>query len=457
MKTTTSLRALPCVAALLAGCALPPPDAPVIEPPPAWATLPAPAPAPDERWRGPTDPALEALQQRALAANRDIAHALLRWQAAERQEALAGLALQPAPTLGANASESRLLESGGRLQRTVALDAGVSYEADLWQRLALAQRAERALVRASAADWAAARVLVRARVAEAWWTLAALDAQAPGLAVQIEGAEQALALTRLRVREGKLLPIEIDKAAATLQDLRLQAAQQAEQRTQQRLQLGLLLADPGYVPTPGRLPAETAADWRATETPQQVLDRRPDVQQARAALDAALAREHAALAARYPQLTFSVAATSGGARWSEWLQHPLATLSGALLVPMVDWRRLDLQRDDARGERDRAALQLRDAMHRALVEIEQLAAEQARLQGEEAAQAQRLREARTGERIAEAKRAAGAISRLDWLQARNARLAAEQDAIGLALRRLLNAVALQRALVADGTTTEAAT
>ena len=115
---------------------------------------------------------------------------------------------------------------------------------------------------------------------------------------------------------------------------------------------------------------------------------------------------------------------------------------------MIDWRRLDLQREDARGERDRAALQLRDTMQRALVEIEQLAAEQARRQDDEAAQAQRLLEASAGERIAALKLAAGAISRLDWLQARNARLAAEQDGIQLALRRLLNAVALQKALVA---------
>jgi outer membrane protein TolC len=448
MKTTTRLRALPCAAALLAGCALQPVQEPAsIGAPPAWSTLNEPAAG--ERWRGPTDATLAQLQERALAANRDIAQALLRWQAAQRQEALAGLARQPTPTLGGSAGGSRLLESEGRLQRSVSLNLGASYEADLWQRLAHSQRAQGALARASAADWAAARVLVRAHVAEAWWTLAALDAQAPGLAVQIEGAEKALALTRLRVQEGKLLPIEIDKAAATLQGLRLQAAQQAELRTQQRLQLGLLLADPEYVPPPASLPANLSADWRVTETPEQALARRPDVQQARAQLDAALASEQAAAAARYPQLSFSASVGSGGARWHEWLQHPLATLSGALLVPMIDWRRLDLQREDARGERDRAALQLRDTLHRALVEIEQLAAEQARLQEDQAAQAQRLREASAGERIAAVKLDAGAISRLDWLQARNARLAAEQEGLQLALRRLLNAVALQKALVVD--------
>ncbi|HJV71149.1 TolC family protein [Ideonella sp.] len=437
------------MAALLAGCALPtsPDDAPVMAAPAAWATLQA-TPT-SGQWVGPTDAALERLQERALAVNRDIAQALLRWQAAQRQDRMAGLARQPTPALDAAAGATRALDGDAPLQRSVSVNLGASYEVDLWQRLAHAQQAASAQARAAEADWAAARVLVRARVAEAWWTLAVTTAQAPGLALQIDGAEQAVALTRLRVREGKLLPIEIDKAAATLQGLRLQAAQQAELATRQRLQLGLLLADPAFVPPPApALPSQPPADWRASESPEQVLARRPDVQQARAALDAALQRLRGAEAARYPQLRFDLALGTGGTRWSEWLEHPLARLGSTLLVPMIDWRRLDLQRLDAQGEHEVAALALRDAMHRALVEIEQLAAEQARLQEEEAAQARRLAEARTGERLAELRLAVGAISRLDWLQARNARLAAEQDTQQLGLRRVLNAVALQRALVA---------
>lgn len=450
MKNRSSCLLACAAAAWLTACAVAPPlDAEHTAPPPAWATL-SPA-ATAEHWQGPSDAALESLQQRALAANRDIAQAMLRWQAAQRQVEGAALARQPTPTLQVNASGSRAFESGSKLQRSASLSVGAGYEADLWQRLAHAQSAAGAQARAAEADWSAARVLVRARVAEAWWSLAAATAQAPRLAQQIEGSEQALALTRLRVQEGKLLPIEIDKAAATLQDLRLQAAQQTEQAVRQRLALGLLLADPAYaLPATPALPAGPAADWRVRETPGQVLARRPDVQQARAALDAASAQLASTEAARYPQLSFNLSASSGGPRWRDWLKDPLATLSSSLLVPMIDWRRLDLQRLDALDERERAALQLRDTMHRALVEIEQLAAEQQRLQDEEAAQAQRLREASEGERLAEARYTAGAIGRLDWLQARNARLAAEQQGIELQLRRLLNAVGLERALVADG-------
>jgi outer membrane protein TolC len=165
------------MAVLLAGCALPttPDEVPTAPAPAAWATLQA-APA-AERWAGPTDAALQALQERALAANRDIAQALLRWQQAQRQEQFAGLARQPTPALNASAGASRAFDSGARLQRSVSLNLGASYEVDLWQRLAHEQNAAAAQARAAEADWVAARVLVRARVAEAWWTLAAIAAQ----------------------------------------------------------------------------------------------------------------------------------------------------------------------------------------------------------------------------------------------------------------------------------------
>lgn len=451
-KVRVRLRGLPSLPAsvlasvLAAGCAPLPPAAPTDHgTPPAWPSLPVDGAA--GGWQPATDATLQQLQQRALQANRDIGQALLRWQAAQRQAGLAGLDRQPQPGLDAHAGGSRPLD-GGTLQRSAGLNAVLRYEADLWQRLAQAERAQQALARAAEADWAAARVQVRARVAEAYWSLAALDAQAPRQALMIEGAEQALALTRHRVQEGKLLPIEVDKAASTLQAFRLQAAQQAEQRRLQRLQLGLLLADAQADFAPARLPEAAAADWRASETPPQVLARRPDVQQARAQLDAALARVGAADASRYPRLSFSLGLGSGGPRWSDWLEHPLATLGSTLLVPMVDWRRLDLQRQDALGEQESAALQLREVMHRALVEIEQLAAGQRRLQQEAAALAQRLHEAAAAERVATVRFEAGAIGRLDWLQARTARLAAEQELSQLQLRRLLNDVALQRALVA---------
>jgi len=115
-------------------------------------------------------------------------------------------------------------------------------------------------------------------------------------------------------------------------------------------------------------------------------------------------------------------------------------------VPLVDWRRLDLQRGQSVNDVESAALSLRDTVHKALVEVEQLAAERRELRQQALANAARLGEAQQTEKLAALRYEVGVIARADWLQARNARLAAEQEAIQLRLRQWLNQAALQKAL-----------
>jgi outer membrane protein TolC len=119
------------------------------------------------------------------------------------------------------------------------------------------------------------------------------------------------------------------------------------------------------------------------------------------------------------------------------------------VVPLVDWQRLDLQRESARTELEVAALQLRDSVQRALAEVERLLTERRRLEQAWLAQQARLQEARQAEQQAQARVQAGALAPADALQARGARLAAEQDAIGLRLQQWLNHAALHRALATD--------
>jgi len=436
-------------AVLLAACATPPVPEPStlrFAAPAQWQGLATGADAAAPDWAGLLDPQLAALQARALAANRDLAQAALRLQAATRQVRAAELARQPTPSLSLSAGAQRPLEGGGPgMQRSHSVSAGAGFELDLWQRLAALQTAQGAQARAAEADLAAARLLIRSEVASSYWSLASLQAERPLMQAQLELATEALGLTRLRVREGKLLPIEIDKAAGTLQQLQLQLAQNQEQQLQQRLQLGLLLDDAALALGVAALPTGALPDWRVLP-PETALARRPDVQQARAQVDAALSRLQAAQAARYPSLSFSLGVSTGGARWDDWLRNPLASLSTSLLVPLVDWRRLDLQRDDARGELDGAALRLRDTLHQALVEVEQLAAEQQRLQAAGRAVDSRLAEAREAERLAALQLEVGRIGRLDWLQARNARLAAEGEQLRLRLSAWLNQAGLYKAL-----------
>ena len=125
-----------------------------------------------------TDAQLAALQEQALRANRDIALALKRWERAQQQLGQSQLERGLKPSLSGSASGSRALEQGP-LTRSYSLNASVGYEVDLWQRLAHGEAAQAAQVAGQRGDWAAAQLLIRNRVAESYWSLAALALEEP--------------------------------------------------------------------------------------------------------------------------------------------------------------------------------------------------------------------------------------------------------------------------------------
>lgn len=454
------LTSITLAALLLAGCAHGPAlQAPDVVAPATWS-LPGGDTTPD--WAGLLDPTLAALQAHALSANRDLAIAAQRWKQAQLLAEQSALRWQPSAGLSANASRpvqtqssTRNVDIGGVTvpvttatgwSRSYGASLGVGYELDLWDRLGRAEAAQRAQAEAARTDIEAARLLLRSQVAEAYWTLAALRAQQPLAEAQRALTRETLELTRARVREGKLLPLEVDKIAVNLQAAESRLADLAADTRLQRQALALLLDQPLPGPSPEAvLPANAPPHWHLAE-PADVLARRPDVQRARLGVDAALARLHASEADRYPRLSFSAALSTGGTQARDWLAQPLANFGANLVVPLIDWQRLSLQRDGARSELDTAALTLRDTLYKALADIETQRIEAERLAQQLAANEGQLKEAVDNERLAALRYEVGAISRADWLQTRSAVLDAEQGRIRLRLQQWVRQAALFKAL-----------
>lgn len=445
---------------LLAGCAhVPAPVAPEVKAPPSWALNGGDA-TPD--WAGLLDPTLAALQARALEANRDITLAAQRWKQAQLLADQNALRWLPSAGVSANASRpletqssTRNIDIGGVTvpvttstgwSRSYGASLSVGYELDLWDRLGRLDAAQRAQAEAVRTDIEAARLSIRSQVAEAYWNLAAIRAQQPLAETQLVLTRETLTLTRSRVQEGKLLPIELDKIAATVQAAESRLADLAADAQLQRQILALLLDEPLPGPAPeAALPASEPPRWRLAE-PADVLARRPDVQKARLGVDAALARLRASEADRYPRLSFSAGVSTGGTQARDWLSQPLASFAANLVVPMIDWRRLDLQRDSARSELDSAALTLRDTLQKALADIETQRIEAERAAQQLAANTGRLREATENERLAALRYEVGSVARADWLQTRSAVLDAEQGRIRLRLQQWLRQAALFKSL-----------
>jgi outer membrane protein TolC len=395
------------------------------------------------------DAALLDLQARALQANLGLQQAAMRVAQARRNLSLS----DQRPNVSANAQ----LGSGGPLDggswrstRSVGLGAQLSYEVDLWGRLAQLKQLDRNSLEATEADLATAQANLRIQVAQAYWQLAALELKRPATARQLTLQASLLRVTQLRVAEGKLPAVEFSRAQQALELQQRAALDEARDETEQRLALAALLgqATPWSMQTVPALPAGLPPTWYPGE-PGPTLERRPDVRAAVRAVDAALIRLGIAEAQRYPSLVFSASANTGGNRVSEWLSNPVGALSAALAVPLVDFRRMQAAQANARTDLDVAALALRSAVIVAAQDIERawLASERlaqqwrnARIQREQAAdQLNRTRLQFDN----------GTVARADLQQAESALLRADTDLEQLRARLWLARLDQLRAVAAE--------
>lgn len=306
------------VALLAPGCALlHPPEAPQID----SAQLPEMnAQVPEglgQWWTQFNDPQLNGLIETALASNLDLKLAHARLEESRAYYRLARAARFPSLDLGLAANRTRASTIGpnplppgfnaSTSQYRTTLD--LSWELDVWGRLAAASRAAGEDLRASKADVAGAQASLAANVARSWFQLRAIDA-AIALTEQIlSGREQSLQLFEQRTRVGSSGKFELAQAQAERDTARasLPPLRQAKALAESSLAV-LLGGTPKQVFAPAveraagdRLPENAPAIPEGLDT--GILGRRPDIIAAEARLLSGEWNVRSARAAFFPRIS----------------------------------------------------------------------------------------------------------------------------------------------------------
>lgn len=363
------------VLTLLAACAGPRVETAPVEavvPPADWRTqVPAQGPLDARWWRGFGDPQLEAVVERALARNPDIAIAVGRIREARAQELNARAALLPTLDAGGGISRSRSVNAFGLPSEATGAQPQVSaaWEIDLFGRLADTRAAARSQWIATQAARDATRLSVASTAAGGYVTLLALDARLRVARETLIARQDSLRLIRRRVEEGYSPKLELEQAEADYQAAAklIPAAQEAI--TRQENGLRLLTGDlPGPVARAASLETLTTAPV-PEGLPSQLLARRPDVAQAEATLAATDSSLAAARKRFLPQLRLSAAA---GAAFSSLLPDPITiwSIGGSVLAPLFAGGRLRAGAEIAAGQRDQAAESYRRAALSAFREVD---------------------------------------------------------------------------------------
>lgn len=447
-------------AILLGGCSLVPAyERPQVDLAPRWnsyqtSALDATVPVRSGWWRSFGDPALSALEDRALRDSPTLVQARARIEQARGTAQAAGAALYPTVSLNGtlervhHASGSTAKVGSGSSASTQSLFAQAGYELDFWGRNRAAGDAAQALAQASVYDADTVALTLTASVADTYFQLLSLRERlrlAHGIA---DDAQRLLALVQSQADLGVASRLQVEQqhtTAATFATALPPLQQQFEQNSH------LLAVLVGAAPEQFAL-ADGGVQAVAVPQPQaglpaSILQRRPDIRAAEARLQGANFDVGVARAAFYPNLALTAnAGVSSTALGHLLSSNPVFDIGGALAQTLFDGGQRQGQLTVSRGRATELAAAYRGTVLGALQEVEDGLSASVHQRELEAAALDAASSAQRASTLAEAQYRLGSSDFLNVLTAQRARAQAQDALLQARLGRLQAAVGLFRTL-----------
>ena len=272
----------------------------------------------DQQWTAVyREPELQALIRKALANNYDVRIAAQRILEQQAQVRITHSQEFPTITVGGTAIGATLPSSLGTQIPSPLVDGSFNVSAawtpDFWGLYRRQTEAARAQLLAQVWAQRAIRMTLVEQVATAYLQLRTLDSQPDITRDTIKVRQNSVALTKTLESGGSVPLSDVRQAEQLLYAATSEIPQLEEQIQQQENAIALLLGEkPGplvhqdpnaLAPPPQDLP---------TGLPSQLLERRPDIEQAEATLVAANAQIGVARAQFFPNLTISASGGVGG-------------------------------------------------------------------------------------------------------------------------------------------------
>lgn len=369
---------------MLGGCAVGPEyQAPDVALPDAWPEHVTLGTTEREAWRywwyQFNDPALNRLVAQATQNNLPLTIQLARIQEARAQLGFADA--EQFPTVGFQAEATRERTPGAALPVDVeplqdfitstnnqySLAANLAYEIDLWGRLANQREAAAAALQESLFARDAAEIGVIGDVVTVYFNLKSAEAQHQLLNQTVASYEESYRLQRLRFEHGDISELAVRQTEAELQGLRAERPALTQQVERLRGALGVLV---GMTPQ-ALIEALETGDSTLSDIaqpsalpqvmPSEVLQRRPDIRAAEAALIAATAQVGVAEAERLPSVNLTSFLGTAAASSGDLFGDSARTwgVGASVMGPLFDFGRTRAGVESAEARREQAEGQYR--------------------------------------------------------------------------------------------------
>jgi NodT family efflux transporter outer membrane factor (OMF) lipoprotein len=403
-------------------------------------------------WQRFGDPELDTLIELMLERNNDLAAATLKVRRAQLAADLADSNLRPSLDASVDSSASRSLKHGGGTTQSHAVSATVSYELDLWGKLAKQRDAKVWEAQATEQDKQSTRLSLIGTTATLYWKIGYLKQRIALSQDSIAYASKTRQLVEAQKRAGGASQLDVLNAEQTLASQEASHTELVQQLAEARNALSLLFDGP-----PGsrfqeldRLPERPLPDIGAG-VPAELLARRPDLAAAELRLRETLASGDATRASYYPSFSLTGSLGSSSSTLGQVLSNPVATLGAGLTLPFLQWHERQLTIKVSEAEYQQAVVEFRQTLYQALSDVENAlsARSQYRAQGDQLTAS--ITAARQAERLYEVRYRAGGGTLKDWLEAQETRRQADITLLQNRYNRLANQVTLYQALGGDST------
>ena len=406
-------------------------------------------------WETFGDARLNALEEQLTVSSQTLKAAQAQYVQARTLVRTARAAQVPQVTAAGAISENDVSASKPLWNPTVdtryadnLLHADVSYELDVWGRVAKTVESSVATAQASAADLEVVSLSLHAELALDYFQMRGLDAEKQILDASVASYERALELTRNRFNGGVASGVDVAQAETQLESTRAQAIDIKARRAQFEHAIAALIGKPASSFSLPSLPLDVAAPAIPPGLPADVLERRPDIAGAERRLAAANAQVGIAASAFYPVLALTGSTGFESAALGDWLKLASNFWSAAATAALTvfDGGKRRAASDSARAGYERAMAVYQDTVLTAFREVEdnlaalRILADEATTQSAAVAAADRLLT------LANNRYKGGVTTYLEVATAQAAALANQRTAVNIESRRLSASVLLVKAL-----------
>ena len=332
--------------------------------------------APSDWWTGFSSTQLNTLMQQAQADNLNLEATAARLRAAQASlnAAQAGFF----PTLNLNASRQENTVKGVSIQGQSTNNRGLftsasfsaSYEIDLWSRVRNTAQAAELQLQATRYELDAARISIAGQLATTWAQWVAADQTVRLFDDELKSFETNLKLVELRFRQGSAAASDVLQQRQLVESAQGNLSQAISSRDVLLNSLSILVGQPPNTLNLNQEDLPNLPPLPAAGFPAELLNRRPDVQQAWSLVLSTDRNVAAAIANRFPQLSlrasFSDQTRDSDLLFDNWVRN----LSLNMVAPLFDGGARSAEVERQRALLDQAVAQYQEAAINALADVD---------------------------------------------------------------------------------------